>query len=126
MNPAEKSKRLFFIGCVPARLLLAYIAYAVLKNSDKSDNKTLLHAFVAVTFVIGVGFWTIYLNGWRKTGGETFGQQIWWNSLRSVHGSIYLLFSLAALLGYKDAWVLLFADVCLGVIAELHHNNSIE
>ena len=123
MNPAEKSKRLFFLGCIPARLLLAYIAYALLKNSD---NKTLLHAFVAVTFVIGVGFWTIYLNGWRKTGGETFGQQIWWNSLRSVHGSIYLLFSLAALLGYKDAWVLLFADVCLGVIAELHHNNSIE
>ena len=119
MNPAEKSKRLFFLGCVPARLLLAYIAYALLKNSDKSDNKT-LHAFVAVTFVIGVGFWTIYLNGWRKTGTETFGQQIWWNSLRPVHGSIYLLFSLAALLGYKDAWVLLFADVCLGVIAELH------
>ena len=119
MNPAEKSKRLFFLGCVPARLLLAYIAYALLKNSDKSDNKT-LHAFVAVKFVIGVGFWTIYLNGWRKTGTETFGQQIWWNSLRPVHGSIYLLFSLAALLGYKDAWVLLFADVCLGVIAELH------
>lgn len=117
MNPAEKSKRLFFLGCAPARLLLAYIAYALLKNSDK----TLLHAFVAVTFVIGVGFWTIYLNGWRKTGTETFGQQIWWNSLRPVHGSIYLLFSLAALLGYKDAWVLLFADVCLGVIAELHH-----
>lgn len=121
MNPAEKSKRLFFLGCVPARLLLAYIAYALLKNSD---NKTLLHAFVAVTVVIGVGFWAIYLNGWRKTGTETFGQQIWWNSLRPVHGSIYLLFSLAALLGYKDAWVLLFADVCLGVIAELGHNKN--
>jgi hypothetical protein len=120
MNPAQKSKRLFLLGCIPMRLLLAYIAYALLKNSDKSDNKTLLHAFVAVTVVIGVGFWAIYLNGWRKTGTETFGQQIWWNSLRPVHGSIYLLFSLAALLGYKDAWVLLFADVCLGVIAELH------
>ena len=120
MNPAEKSKRLFLLGCIPARLLLAYIAYALLKNTD---NKTLLYMFVAITLAIGIGFWTIYLNGWRKTGGETFGQQIWWNSLRPVHGSIYLLFSLAALLGYKDAWVLLFADVCLGVVAELSHNQ---
>ena len=123
MNPVKKSKLLFFLGCIPARLLLAYIAYALLKNSDKSDNKTLLYMLVAVTVVIGVGFWAIYLNGWRKTGGETFGQQIWWNSLRPVHGSIYLLFSLAALLGYRNAWVLLFADVCLGVIAELHHTQ---
>ena len=126
MNPAEKSKRLFFLGCIPTRLLLAYIAYALLKNSDKSDNKTLLYMLVAVTFVIGVGFWVIYLKGWRKTGTETFGQQIWWNALRPVHGSLYVLFSLAALLGYKDAWVLLFADVCLGVIAELGHDKSIE
>ena len=115
MNPIKKSKLLFFLGCIPARLLLVYISYALLKNS----NKTFLYAFVAITLAIGIGFWTIYLKGWRKTGTETFGQKIWWNALRPVHGSIYLLFSLAALLGYRDAWVLLLADVCLGVVAEL-------
>jgi len=115
MNSVDKSKRLFFLCCIPVRLLLVYIAYALLKNS----NKTLLYAFVAITLAIGISFWTIYLKGWRKTGIETFGQKIWWNALRPVHGSIYLLFSLAALLGYRDAWVLLFADVCLGVVAEL-------
>jgi hypothetical protein len=122
MNSVDKSKRLFFLGCVPVRLLLVYIAYALLKNS----NKTLLYAFVAITLAIGIGFWVIYLKGWRKTGTETFGQKIWWNALRPVHGSIYLLFSLAALLGYRDAWVLLLADVCLGVVAELGHGNSVE
>jgi hypothetical protein len=122
MNSVDKSKRLFFLCCIPARLLLVYIAYVLLKNS----NKTFLYAFVAITLAIGISFWTIYLKGWRKTGIETFGQKIWWNALRPVHGSIYLLFSLAALLGYRDAWVLLFADVCLGVVAELVHGNSVE
>ena len=122
MNSINKSKRLFFLCCIPARLLLVYIAYVLLKNS----HKTLLYAFVAITLAIGIGFWTIYLKGWRKTGIETFGQKIWWNALRPVHGSIYLLFSLAALLGYRDAWVLLLADVCLGVVAELGHGNSVE
>ena len=115
MNSIDKSKRLFFLGCIPLRLLLVYIAYALLKNS----NKTLLYAFVAITLAIGIGLWIIYLKDWRKTGTETFGQKIWWNALRPVHGSIYVLFSLAALLGYRDAWVLLLADVCLGVVAEL-------
>jgi len=115
MNSIDKSKRLFFLGCIPVRLLLVYIAYVLLKNS----NKTFLYAFVVITLAIGIGLWIIYLKGWRKTGIETFGQKIWWNTLRPVHGSIYVLFSLAALLGYRDAWVLLLADVCLGVIAEL-------
>ena len=122
MNPIKKSKLLFFLGCIPARLLLVYISYALLKKSDK----TLLYTFVAITLAIGIGFWVIYLKGWRKTGTETFGQKIWWNAFRPVHGSLYMLFSLAALLGYRDAWVLLFADVCLGVVAELGNNKSIE
>lgn len=118
MNPITKRKLLFFLGCIPARLLLAYGAYVLLK----SENKALLYVLVAVTLAIGIGFWTIYLKGWRKTGAETFGEKIWWNSLRPVHGSLYLLFSLTALMGYKDAWLFLLADVCLGVVAEINQS----
>lgn len=113
----NKSKLLFFLGCIPVRLLLAYASYALLKNDSK-----LLYLLIVATIVIGIGFWTIYLNGWRKTGGETFGKKIWWNSLRPVHGTMYLLFSLTALLGYKDAWIFLLFDVCLGVVAEIVHS----
>ena len=121
MNPINKSKLLFFLGCIPTRLFIAYIAYALLKNNDKSENKTLLYTFVIITLSIGIGFWTIYLKGWRKTGTETFGEKIWWNSLRPVHGSLYILFSLTALMGYKQAWIFLLVDVCLGVVAEISH-----
>jgi len=122
MNPTNKSKLLFFLGCIPTRLLIAYIAYTLLKKNDKSENKTLLYTFVIITLAIGVGFWTIYLKDWRKTGTETFGEKIWWNSLRPVHGSLYILFSLTALMGYEQAWIFLLADVCLGFVAEISHS----
>ena len=39
--------------------------------------------------VIALGFITIYVFGWRKTGLETMGAPIWWNDLRPLHGALY-------------------------------------
>ena len=108
---------LFFLGCVPARLLFVYFAYLLNLN----NTKYLSTLFLMITFMIGIGFWTIYVMGWRKTGVEVGGGKIWWNSLRPVHGTIYLLFTLLTVLGYRNTWPLLLLDVVIGIIASLYH-----
>ena len=35
----------------------------------------------------------IELGDYRKTGKEVFGSKIWWNDLRPVHASLYILFA---------------------------------
>jgi hypothetical protein len=112
------SALLFFIGCIPARLFLAYLAYVCLNNKRYKDYKPLL---LVITALIGLGLWTIYLKGWRKTGRETGGKEIWWNSLRPLHGSIYLLFTLLAFMGHQQAWMLLVLDAMIGIAVELNH-----
>ena len=120
MSSSTKPKILFFLGCIPVRILLAYIAYLLLHSSSSVYK----YSLIVATMMIGIGFWTIYLNDWRKTGAETFGQKIWWNSIRPLHGSLYILFAISALLGYKDAWILLAIDVIVGLVAQIVHTYS--
>jgi hypothetical protein len=109
------SKLLFLLGCIPIRLLLVLIAYIL----EKNKIKTLL--LPIITLMIGIGFLIIYFKGWRKTGMEVEGKPIWWNNIRPVHGSLYILFSICYLLNIKNAWVILLADVLFGFFAFINN-----
>jgi hypothetical protein len=108
------SKLLFLIGCVPTRLLLTYLAYYL-------ENSPLKNIVGLLTMVIGLGFLTIYFKDLRKTGVETEGRPIWWNNLRPVHGSLYILFSVLYLTGVKNSWIILLIDVIVGLIAFINN-----
>lgn len=110
---------LFYLLCIPMRLLIVYLAYILL---DSSSPLFLRYSIIAILAVIGTGFWTIYLKGWRKTGPETGGKLIWWNNLRPIHGSLYLLCALLAIYGVKNAWAILLIDVLFGFVASVIHN----
>jgi hypothetical protein len=122
------SKLLFLAGCIPARLLLAYIAYYSF-NIDSKHSNTIKYILTIITFLIGVSFIVIYEKGWRKTGLETGGKEIWWNDYRPIHGSIYLIFSFLSLIyiinpSYsflKYIWLLLLLDVIIGIIVFSKH-----
>ena len=75
---------------------------------------------------IAVGFAYIYLTGSRKTGGEVFGDQIWWNDLRPVHSALYFIFALYAINRQPIAWIYLAMDVVIGLVAFLlfHWTNG--
>ena len=106
MNTTQKqnlSAVLFLFCCIPARLGLAYIAYKRVR------------ALPYITMVIGIGFLTLYFTDARKTGAETFGLPIWWTRLRLIHGLTYILYSILALSGNKNAWTILFADTFIGL-----------
>jgi hypothetical protein len=114
MNTIEKRFLLFLIGCIGLRLLFVYIA----KNIDTELLKYMGYLLLLPAF----GFIYIYLTGIRKTGAEVFGDKIWWNNLRPIHGLLYLLFSYNAINGNKTAWIYLFIDVLLGLTSFLTYH----
>jgi len=114
MNNITKRFLLFLIGCIGTRLLLVYIA--------KNVNMTLLKYMGYLLLLPAFGFFYIFFTNSRKTGPEVFGDKIWWNNLRPIHGLLYLLFSYNAITGNKNAWIYLLVDVLFGLIVFLVHH----
>ena len=102
------SKRifLFLVFCIPSRLLLTYLTY-----------KHLVHGLLLVC--IGISFWLIYLLGLREKGLETFGEKIWWNNLRPIHGTNYIIS------GITGRYEYLLFDTLIGLFSFLSHHNII-
>jgi hypothetical protein len=102
---------LFLVICIGSRLLLVYIA--------KNISNELLEYMGYLLLLPAISFIYIYLSGTRNTGTGAFGQEIWWNNLRPIHGLLYLLFSYNAIIGNKDAWIYLFIDALFGLTSFL-------
>jgi hypothetical protein len=105
---------LFLIGCIGTRTALAIGA--------KYASPEILQAMGALALLPALGFFLIYMFKLRETGPEVFGEKIWWNSLRPVHGILYLLFAIFAIRKENFAWMFLAADVSFGLIAYITHN----
>jgi hypothetical protein len=78
------------------------------------------------SFVISFGFIYIYANNKRQSGNEVFGDKIWWNDLRPIHGLLYLLFGICALNKNPNSWIILLFDVMIGLFSFLyfHYNEG--
>ena len=116
MNDEQKSMSLFLLGCIPLRLLFAYLAYI-------SYNTKYMNVIGVLCLLISIGFISIYIFGLRKTGQETFGKPIWWNNLRPVHGSLYALAAYCAFYSKENVWKILLLDAIIGLVAFLRHHN---
>lgn len=109
MNTLQKRFLLFLIGCIGTRSLFVYIA--------KNVNTQFLMYMGYLALIPAIGFFYIYLSGTRQTGAEVFGEKIWWNNLRPIHGLLYFLFGYNAIIGNKNAWIYLLIDVILGLVS---------
>lgn len=110
MNNIQKRFLLFLGGCIPTRLLFAYLS----KSSSLEINQIL----AIIAFIIGTGFIYIFITGIRKTGLETGGENIWWNNLRPLHAFFYYLFAyMVYTKNIKDAWKVIVIDVVIGLIS---------
>ena len=118
MNTIQKRFILFLIGCIGTRTLFVYLA--------KNANRTYLQYMGYLSILPAIGFFYLFLSGSRKTGPEVFGDKIWWNDLRPIHGLIYFLFAYNAIKGNNFAWLYLLVDVIIGLISFLifHYNNN--
>jgi hypothetical protein len=110
---------LFLVGCIGIRSLFVLIA--------KTVSPTYLPYLGYAALLPAIGFFAIYAFGLRKTGPEVFGERIWWNDLRPVHGALYGLFALSAIQGKSYSWMFLLVDVVLGLGSFLwqHFGRSI-
>ena len=118
MNSLQKRFLLFLIGCIGMRSIFVIVA--------KNSNAEYLKYMGYLALLPAIGFIYIYLTGSRKTGGETFGEKIWWNNLRPLHAFIYFLFAYNAIIGNKNAWLYLLFDVVFGLTSFLifHYQNG--
>ncbi len=114
MNEIKKRFLLFLIGCMGTRLLFVYAA--------KNAGPKYLHYLGYLALLPAIGFTYIFLTGSRPTGGETFGQKIWWNNLRPVHALLYSLFAYNAINRNASAWKILLLDVVIGLVSFLAHH----
>ena len=118
MNTIQKRFLLFLIGCIGTRTLFVYIA--------KNINTKYLLYLGYLALLPAIGFFYIYFTGTRQTGAEVFGEKIWWNDLRPVHGLLYALFAYNAITGNTGAWIYLLVDVIIGLTSFLvfHYYNG--
>ena len=119
MNTIQKRFLLFLIGCIGTRSLFVYLA--------KIANRTYLQYMGYLSILPAIGFFYLFFTDSRKTGPEVFGDKIWWNNLRPIHGLMYSLFAYHAINGNPFAWIYLLIDVIIGLVSFLmfhYYNNS--
>ena len=117
MNKQNKRIILFIFGCLFARVVITFLV----KNSPKDK----LPYLGLLGLIPAIGFSYIYITGKRKTGGEVFGERIWWNSLRPIHAILYFLFAFLAINKNKKAYLPLLIDVNIGLMAFLSYHLKI-
>ena len=117
MNTIYKRFFLFLGLCIPARLLIAYVA----KYLATLSTKLYLKLWGILLLIPAFGFLYIYSNNLRTTGLEVFGEKIWWNKLRPIHALNYIMFTILAFSNnkqfYLNAWLILLFDVIIGLLA---------
>jgi hypothetical protein len=118
MNTLQKRFILFLFVCIGTRSLLVYIA--------KTTNKHILRYLGYLALLPSIGFFYLFFTGTRQTGPEVFGDKIWWNNIRPIHGLLYGLFSYNAIIGHQNAWIYLLVDVLFGLASFLffHYYND--
>lgn len=108
---------LFLTACIPARLLLALVAYL------NRENQAFMENYAILAYLIGISFLTLFVFDLRKTGAESTeeGNVIWWSKYRPVHAFMYALFAYLARHSPEDAWLVLLLDAILGLIIYVTH-----
>lgn len=116
-RPRPWSPAIFLIGCIGARLALAWSATVA--------PPPLLRLLAGVCALIAAGFASIYLFGLRTHGIETGGGPIWWNALRPFHAATYAVAAGAAWTGRRQlAGGVLLLDALVGLASfMLHHRR---
>ena len=103
----DKTIYYFIFFCLPARLLLALLA--------KKIESKYLPIMGLFTIFISISFFINFIKN-KDSDKGFFGNYVWWNNYRLIHSFSYALFSIQALLKYKNAWIILLVDALLGLL----------
>ena len=102
----------YFILCILFRFLFTYITKNIQNNKIIS----------LITFTISISFFYLFLFDLRLNAPEANGIT-WWNIVRPIHGSLFLLFTIYYFKKYKFAFNFLLLDTILGIIFFMSHHQ---
>ena len=112
MTITLKRLLLFILLCIPIRFLISSLLYHLPQKYHKIASLLLA--------LPSIGFLVIFLTGSRKTGLETGGAPIWWNSLRPLHALLYGSASYFAFRGMiKRSSLMILVDTFIGLLSFL-------
>jgi len=114
MSELQNLFLLFLVGCIGIRVLFVIVA--------KNINIKYLKYLGYLALIPAIGFIYLYISGTRNSGLGVFGENIWWTNLRPIHAILYLLFAYNAIIGNRNAWIILLVDVSLGLLSFLIHH----
>lgn len=111
------SKLLFIFGCIPVRLLLAYLPQIIPMNYLPLLG--LLISFMAIGMLF-LFFTNSRLNA-MEAGGKT-----WWKNYRLLHGMLLLTAAFYLFRKQRIASIPLFLDVAIGTILFLDYRKYLK
>lgn len=107
---------LFLLGCIGLRLGIA----EGVRRSPLNARKV-----ISVFYILaGLGMMYFYVTGARQVGPETGGGPIWWDNIRPLHALLYGIFAAMAFSDNQQSWIVLYADVALGIMAWTAHQTA--
>lgn len=119
MDDKTKNAMLFYLVCIPARLLIAYGLFYVFEHDLKLPYRAPAY-YLGFLALIGLGLIIADIRrrffGAKKEG--FFGSEVYWYG--SVHGLMYLLAAFSAFRGDVPTGVkILLLDVAIGLATRL-------
>jgi len=104
----ERRTKLFYFGCVPARIAIAIILLLGINPMVSGVS-----IFGCIALAIAVGF---LVNHIRHKEIGFFGGQAWWHSFRRFHAGVWLIISILLFFNVQFAGVLVLYDLVPGII----------
>ena len=108
MFGGKKSILYFLLGCIPIRIMIAWLPTII--------DKSFLPYYGILLLMPAIGFLTLYFGNMRLVANEA-GGKTWWAEMRLIHGLLYLCAAIYALQQKILAWVPLTIDVIFGFFA---------
>lgn len=115
----RQRRNLFWFGCVPARILIGFLALYFTFNVQTEWAYSLVGALTSVVAQVFLLNIVLFLLGSTRKGG--FGGTIWWNDKRFVHFGMYTACAVTAFMRWPYSGTFLIADALLAIVFGTYH-----
>ena len=113
MISKKSSVHLFFLYCIPVRIIISLVPLYI--------SKKYLFYYGIPLLVIALSFLYLYFTNQRLNAQEA-GGYTWWAQFRLIHGLLYLCGAVYCLQGKKIAYIPLLIDTITGIILSINHH----
>lgn len=104
----EYRTKLFYFGCVPARLVIATVLLLGINPMVSGVS-----VFGCIVLLMSIGFLINHVQH-KKVG--FFGGRAWWHAFRRFHAGVWLIVSILLFLDVRFAGIFIMYDLIPGVI----------